>query len=910
MDNLGEASSSRDQMPAVRSAAKSGAATSVFDNPSALRLWNHYHAAARSLDNAITVEGFLDVVVFGSQSTGKSTLLGTLTGLALPTGSQTVTRCPIRIIVDPNATGTSLVAKLRGGQEHHVPLPDNVLSKEIYMEAVRKLNIADKREPDELTDRELQVIVGQKECLPLNVVDLPGFTTYAGQHPARSDDVNVGSIVESFLGETGDDQRWRPLLPIMTCKADTDLANTVVQYVEGRPFLTVFTHADLLENDFTGKLRNLRALAQKLKTLNCGSGHQGAFCGCFLIGMVDDGKGIREWSAEEYSEFCEKHGCESTVGANLDSPDSSHKQGFTQVELESMCGTAKLLQELQSRQTAHILSKRAETLSKLRDYKALLDTQDCLDHMNAQNIKDSVVDALFLVQQALQRADEGRTEMLEGGAPDMYKVAAKRLSILGQFAENAFRQGMGIVEKGLNPKPATGAPDTTWAPDMLPDWGVHAGNIIQPALKVVYGELARAARTDLLNVFERFITWRSEVEFNKLHLASDHLTGFISEYMAQKRLKVETELNRLMEELTYSSVFANDSSPYLAFEGKQEEVKELLGARSKLAESLAGTAPYSGPEYRLYDTQKAGLKQERATKEQRIKILAYLHIFAAVETVSRHLSFVILTRSYRLLKPGGQDLADQTLTSAFKIFQGSDADQDMQKWVGVSLEDKKQKSSNIDMLIKTLDSLDLGHGQAGSETPWVDYTAAGRQNPHRPTTPAGRDVPSSQSGSQASIANAATAAARAAPPPYSTEPLPSAPTVPAGSFPNTQTFSTSPVRRSPSTQAEPGPHNHRHGAGQASAGIARQPGQGRGPAGPQGTQRQIAGSPPAHVSGQGRGGLQNSFSPQEQDAINDIMRSLVGQDTAVIHAAHLLKTNGNVVNQITLLKQLNENMQG
>ena len=232
--------------------AQPGAIPCIFQHKDTSQLWQHYQAATESLDSPTDV-GFLDVVVFGAQTTGKSTLLGKLTGLTLPMGKQTVTKCPIRIVVNPKLSGTFLAAKLpRTGQEYRVRLTDNVLDVETYRSAIRKLNIDQgKGDVDAMTDIELQVVVGQQDALPLNVVDLPGFTSYRPQQESSSTSWDpVDSIVISILGGSGDNMR--PLLPIMTCKAtDTDLVSTRVHFVEGRPFLTVFTHTDLLQTDTT-----------------------------------------------------------------------------------------------------------------------------------------------------------------------------------------------------------------------------------------------------------------------------------------------------------------------------------------------------------------------------------------------------------------------------------------------------------------------------------------------------------------------------------------------------------------------------------------------------------------------------------------------------------------------------------
>ena len=68
-----------------------------------LALWGHFQNALEELGQDRSQIGFLDVAVFGAQSSGKSSLLSALCGLQLPTGTgSAMTNCPIRISVTDN----------------------------------------------------------------------------------------------------------------------------------------------------------------------------------------------------------------------------------------------------------------------------------------------------------------------------------------------------------------------------------------------------------------------------------------------------------------------------------------------------------------------------------------------------------------------------------------------------------------------------------------------------------------------------------------------------------------------------------------------------------------------------------------------------------------------------------------
>ena len=79
-------------------------------SPQARKLWAAYQGASSTLGESLRDLGFVDLVVYGRQTTGKSSLLGALCGVQLPTGENQITKCPIRITVNPNQQGATLTA--------------------------------------------------------------------------------------------------------------------------------------------------------------------------------------------------------------------------------------------------------------------------------------------------------------------------------------------------------------------------------------------------------------------------------------------------------------------------------------------------------------------------------------------------------------------------------------------------------------------------------------------------------------------------------------------------------------------------------------------------------------------------------------------------------------------------------
>ena len=201
-----------------------------------LALWGHFQNALEELGQDRSKVGFLDVAVFGAQSSGKSSLLSTLSGLQLPTGTgSAVTKCPIRISVTDS---DSSYMQMPGISKELIPLPRDGnkpnLTNNIYSQALHQLS------GGAMTAEELEVKVGRPGHLPLNIVDTPGLIT---------NDVPEKAIVDQLINTVlaGSGHADRPLLPIMTgTGTDVDINNLRTNLVRGRAFITVFTHVDHL----------------------------------------------------------------------------------------------------------------------------------------------------------------------------------------------------------------------------------------------------------------------------------------------------------------------------------------------------------------------------------------------------------------------------------------------------------------------------------------------------------------------------------------------------------------------------------------------------------------------------------------------------------------------------------------
>ena len=212
-------------------------------------LWRHFQSAIKELGQDRSKIGFLEIAVFGAQSSGKSSLLSTLSGLGLPSGGGVVTRCPVRLTVVSDTDKSFLIWPGQGGGQEELPREGNkpILSTDLYSEALQKLS------GGRMTNQELEIKVGRPGDLPLNIVDTPGLIT---------NDVPDKPVVDKLVREVlaGSGNPEQALLPIMTCKCtDVDFNNTSASLVAGRGYITVFTHIDYLVDDPVGSIPSTHA---------------------------------------------------------------------------------------------------------------------------------------------------------------------------------------------------------------------------------------------------------------------------------------------------------------------------------------------------------------------------------------------------------------------------------------------------------------------------------------------------------------------------------------------------------------------------------------------------------------------------------------------------------------------------
>ncbi|KAJ1506788.1 dynamin-like GTPase mgm1, partial [Coelomomyces lativittatus] len=167
----------------------------------------------RSLLNSVQVSGDLllpSIVVIGSQSSGKSSLLETLVGQTfLPKGKNMVTRRPLELtlIHAPEV------------EVPYVDLPQLGLKKLTDFQHLQKilmdLNLAVKDQC--ISDEPIQVIIHGAHLPNLSLVDLPGYIQVHAQHQPASLKESIVQLCDKYIQS--------PNIILAVCAADVDLAN-------------------------------------------------------------------------------------------------------------------------------------------------------------------------------------------------------------------------------------------------------------------------------------------------------------------------------------------------------------------------------------------------------------------------------------------------------------------------------------------------------------------------------------------------------------------------------------------------------------------------------------------------------------------------------------------------------------
>ena len=122
------------------------------------------------------------IVAVGDQSSGKSSVLDSISGIALPKGGGRVTRCPIEIqLRKEDKNGKKGYAKIQiEGDENFKQCTFEELKNEIKLYQARILEICN-NEKKIITDKVIRIQVFNERAPDLTLIDLPGLTYIDGK---------------------------------------------------------------------------------------------------------------------------------------------------------------------------------------------------------------------------------------------------------------------------------------------------------------------------------------------------------------------------------------------------------------------------------------------------------------------------------------------------------------------------------------------------------------------------------------------------------------------------------------------------------------------------------------------------------------------------------------------------------
>ncbi|XP_075952227.1 interferon-induced GTP-binding protein Mx-like [Anarhichas minor] len=181
------------------------------------------------------------IAVIGDQSSGKSSVLEALSGVALPRGSGIVTRCPLELKMKRRKEGEEWYGKISyEGYEEEIKDPADV--EKMIREAQEKLAGGGVGISDDLISLE----IASPDVPDLTLIDLPGITRVA----VKDQPVNIGDQIKRLIQKFITKQET---ISLVVVPSNVDIATTealkMAQEVDpdGDRTLGILTKPDLVD---------------------------------------------------------------------------------------------------------------------------------------------------------------------------------------------------------------------------------------------------------------------------------------------------------------------------------------------------------------------------------------------------------------------------------------------------------------------------------------------------------------------------------------------------------------------------------------------------------------------------------------------------------------------------------------
>ncbi|KAK9828187.1 hypothetical protein WJX74_002331 [Apatococcus lobatus] len=614
-----------------------------MSSPEVIDLFHTLQDATRLVEGGASRLGLVDLVTVGQESAGKSSVLGAVSGLQLPTGGDVTTKSPIRINIKSH--GNDIILKWPGGGDR--PLGLNGLDNRTYEQALSILHGQQSRpETGGVTNKELVIEAGRAGQPPLSILDLPGLVLNKNA-PHRE---AIDRLVASFITPKSDGSH---VLPILICKASDNYNNMRADLVKGRPFVAVLTHANFLlthghhdsdhiEHDMT-KIKLLHETQRALERDGCK--------GMFLVSVPNSMDASEAW----YESLCR-------------APQLTEEQ---QLDMQNMCGIPRLLTALQKLQFEHMLAHHSEMMAKLQSKLQEILPRVKVFSQPEEELQDEFCRRLQQIQKDVEESyHEGRKQLSDfQKIPEVLQLHLMVDRVLKAFSKKAFQHVLMCIKKEWATETSNNLANNT----LMNDWRSEGWNMSAPTSDILGPDFAGKALLQLKDQLRQFILMRFEKRMPTWEGASGGFTKFLDLYIQDKLLMLNHEAEATREELHHFKLDTFAPFAYWLFMKHQDLaqklavpfLKENLDHQNSRVGELNGAF---GP--MQLDWYREIFGKEWKQEQMKCMVLAFFRITEIVERMSKRMVSVLFYRTFLLNNAAAQlndtSLASLTLEQAFR----------------------------------------------------------------------------------------------------------------------------------------------------------------------------------------------------------------------------------------------------
>ena len=219
------------------------------------------------------------IAVMGDQSSGKSSVLHSLSGIPFPKGSGLVTRCPTQLIMSKSAPGSPWTATASinfassgdsssGSERKQPPGAGPIASMDLVTGVIEQFtNFLTKGKTSGFSTDSIVIKVTSPDSPDLTIIDLPGIVRTTTQGQDASVITQVNSLIDKYMGQPN-----TIILAVVPANQDIATVDILERAAkvdpQGHRTLGVLTKPDLIGEG--GKEEVLQVLCNIRKPLRLG----------------------------------------------------------------------------------------------------------------------------------------------------------------------------------------------------------------------------------------------------------------------------------------------------------------------------------------------------------------------------------------------------------------------------------------------------------------------------------------------------------------------------------------------------------------------------------------------------------------------------------------------------------------